>query len=353
MIAAIAGDKFTAPFEIVTVAVAKLLVPPAPLQVKEYDVVTASAAVLWLPLVLSVPLQPPDAVHDDALVELHVSIEVPPVTTTVGYATNVAVGMTLTRTVDGPLVPPVPVHVTAYEVGIAIAPVDCVPLVTLVPLQPPEAVHEVAFVEFQVSVEEPPLATVVGFAVSVTVGAGITTTVAPATLLVPPVPLHVKVYDVLAASAPVLSVPLVALLPLQPSEAVQDAAFVELQVNVEAPPLAMEVGLAVSMTVGAGTTMTVALATLLVPPVPVHVKEYDVLAVRAPVLSVPLVALVPLQPSEAVQDAAFVELQVSVEVPPLAMEVGLAVSVTVGAGITVTVAVATLLVPPAPVQVIE
>jgi hypothetical protein len=99
--------------------------------------------------------------------------------------------------------------------------------------------------------------------------------------------------------------------------------------------------------------MTVAPATLLVPPVPVHVKEYDVLAARAPVLSVPLVALVPLQPPEAVHEVAFVELQVSVEAPPLATVVGFAVSVTVGAATTMTVAPATLLVPPAPVQVIE
>lgn len=172
VIAAIAGDKATAPFEIVTVAVAILLVPPAPLQVKEYEVVSASAAVLWLPLVLSVPLQPPDAVHDDALVELQVSIEVPPIATTVGYATNVAVGMTLTRTVDSPLVPPVPVQVIAYEVGIAIAPVLSVPLVALVPLQPPEAVHELAFVELQVRVEAAPLLTAVCAALRDAVGRG-------------------------------------------------------------------------------------------------------------------------------------------------------------------------------------
>ena len=67
------------------------------------------------------------------------------------------------------------------------------------------------------------------------------------------------------------------------------------------------------MTVGAGTTVTVAVATLLVPPVPVQVKEYDVVAVRAPVLCVPLVALLPPQPPEAVHDVALVELQVSVE----------------------------------------
>ena len=39
------------------------------------------------------------------------------------------------------------------------------------PVQPPEAVHEVAFVLFQVSVEPPPDCTDVGLAVSVSVGA--------------------------------------------------------------------------------------------------------------------------------------------------------------------------------------
>jgi hypothetical protein len=55
----------------------------------------------------------------------------------------------------------------------------------------------------------------------------------------------------------------------------------------------------------------------------------------------------------AVQDVALVELHVSVEVPPLATEIGFAASVTVGVPGTVTVAVATLLVPPAPAQVNE
>jgi hypothetical protein len=78
-----------------------------------------------------------------------------------------------------------------------------------------------------------------------------------------------------------------------------------------------------------------------------------VVAVRAPTLCVPLVALLPLQLPDAVQDVAFVEVQVSVDAAPLATDVGFAVNVTVGAGSTVTVAVATLLVPPAPVQVNE
>jgi hypothetical protein len=56
-------------------------------------------------------------------------------------------------------------------------PVDAVPLVALEPAQPPEAVHEVALVEDHVSVEAPPLATLVGLALKVTVGAEAAVTV--------------------------------------------------------------------------------------------------------------------------------------------------------------------------------
>jgi hypothetical protein len=45
-----------------------------------------------VPLVASTPLQPPEAVQDVALVELHVKVETPPTATTVGFAAKVAVG---------------------------------------------------------------------------------------------------------------------------------------------------------------------------------------------------------------------------------------------------------------------
>ena len=138
--------------------------------------------------------------------------------------------------------------------------------------------------------------------------------------------------------APVLCVPLVALLPLQPPVAVHEVALVELHVSVELPPLATEVGFAVSVTVGVPGTVTVVVAALLTPLAPTQVKEYTVVAVRAPVLCVPLVALLPLQPPVAVHEVALVELHVSVELPPLAITDGFAINVTVGAGITVTVA---------------
>ena len=74
------------------------------------------------------------------------------------------------------------------------APVDCDPLVASVPDQPPEAVQEVALVELQVRVAAPPEATLVGLAVSVTVGAGaVTVTVVDCGALVPPDPVQVSV----------------------------------------------------------------------------------------------------------------------------------------------------------------
>ena len=47
---------------------------------------------------------------------------------------------------------------------------DCDPDVALLPDQPPLAVHELAFVEDQVSVLDSPTVSCAGFAVSVTVG---------------------------------------------------------------------------------------------------------------------------------------------------------------------------------------
>ena len=52
------------------------------------------------------------------------------------------------------------------------APVLCVPLAPSAPVQPPEAVHEVALVELHVSVDAAPLAIVVGAALSDAVGSG-------------------------------------------------------------------------------------------------------------------------------------------------------------------------------------
>jgi len=67
-----------------------------------------------------------------------------------------------------------------------------VPLAVSVPLQPPDAVHESAFVEFHVNVELPPTATATGAAARVTVGMGITVIATLAVWLVPPGPVQVS-----------------------------------------------------------------------------------------------------------------------------------------------------------------
>jgi hypothetical protein len=64
------------------------------------------------------------------------------------------------------------------------APVDTLPLVACAPLQPPEAVQLVAFVELQVSVVDAPVVIVLELTVSVAVG--VTFTVALAVLLALP-----------------------------------------------------------------------------------------------------------------------------------------------------------------------
>jgi hypothetical protein len=89
----------------------------------------------------------------------------------------------------------------------------------------------------------------------------------------------------LAVRAPVLWLPLAAFAPANvPPVAVQDVALVELQVSVEALPLATLVGFAFNVAVGMVPIVTVAVTTAPVPPGPVHVSEYAALVVSAPVL---------------------------------------------------------------------
>lgn len=148
---------------------------------------------------------------------------------------------------------------------------DCDPLGALGPDQAPDAVHEVALLDDQVSVEAPPLLIVLGLALKLTV-AGVcplTVTVAVCDAL-PPVPLHVRVYTEVVVSAPVDCEPVTCLTPDQAPEPVHDVALVDDQVSVELPPLDTALGPALSMTVGAaGLTETVADCVAL-PPAPVH-----------------------------------------------------------------------------------
>lgn len=112
---------------------------------------------------------------------------------TVQFRVADPVGVAAVTVTDCAADPPVPVQVNAYFVVVVSAAVFCAPLTGSEPLQPPDAAHEVAFVEDHVKVEVPPLATVVGLAFSVTVGgAEVTLTVAVCAALPPP-PVQVRV----------------------------------------------------------------------------------------------------------------------------------------------------------------
>ena len=69
-------------------------------------------------------------------------------------------------------VPPAPVHASVNVVLAVMLVIACEPDVAFVPVHPPLAVQEVALVEDQARVVEPPLVTDVGKAEKVTVGAG-------------------------------------------------------------------------------------------------------------------------------------------------------------------------------------
>ena len=150
----------------------------------------------------------------------------------------------------------------------------------------------------------------------------------------PPTPEQLNVNSVVVGSTPVDADPDVAFAPahpFKPSEAVQALAFADDQLSVAVPPVVTVIGVAEIVTVGAGTTVTVLVADA-VPPPPVQLSEKSAVIAILLIDSVPLVALLPVQPPLAVQPLASVELQMRELCEPLAIDVGDALRLTVGAG---------------------
>jgi hypothetical protein len=140
------------------------------------------------------------------------------------------------------------------------APVGCVPLGAWAPDHAPEAVQPVTFVPIHARLDALPLATVVGFAVNVSVGAGggaVSVTVTEREIG-PPGPEQSRLNVLLMVSAPVDCVPLTAWAPDHAPDAVQPVTFVPIHARLDALPLATVIGFAVNVSVGAGA----------VPPVP-------------------------------------------------------------------------------------
>jgi hypothetical protein len=115
-------------------------------------------------------------------------------------------------------------------------PTFWLPLTGFAPDQAPPAVHEVALLVDQLKVEEPFMFTVVGLALSVTVGseAGSTVTVTER-LALPPGPSHMRVNVLVVVRELRVWLPDVALVPDQAPDAVHEVALVEDQLRVEEP----------------------------------------------------------------------------------------------------------------------
>jgi len=120
----------------------------------------------------------------------------------------------------------------------------------MLPDQPPDAAHAVALVEDQVKVELPPLATLVGPALSDTRGVGADTVTVADCDAEPPGPVQVSVNFVVAVRADVVTEPLIGSDPPQPPDAVQDVALLADQVSFDVAPLVTVLGLAEKVTAG-------------------------------------------------------------------------------------------------------
>jgi hypothetical protein len=145
-------------------------------------------------------------------------------------------------------------------------------------------------------------------------------------------------------------VPALGNVPLQPSDAAQAVALPELQLSVDESPGATTEGLTVNVAVGTRLTVVFALAA---PPGPVQDNENKVALARGPVLWLPLSASDPLHPPDPVQDAALLEVHVSIDDAPAAIAAGDAVNVTAGGERMFTVTAAGTLTPAGPEHVSE
>jgi hypothetical protein len=174
------------------------------------------------------------------------------------------------------VLPPTPLQLSVKLVAVVRPVMVSVPFGPRAPLQPPEAMQAGAAAEAEVLLDDqdsvvlPPLMTVVGLAVSMTVGASTTATLAVAAA-VPPGPAHVSVNAEDEVSPVMTSLPKVGRAPDQLPEAVQLATLVVDHINVVDAPLATVAGEAVMVTVGVGATAMFAVAAAM-PPAPLQVS---------------------------------------------------------------------------------
>jgi hypothetical protein len=121
-------------------------------------------------------------------------------------------------------------------VPVVSGPTDSLPCPDFDPVQPLEAVQDVALLADQLRVALVPEVTEAGVALIITTGAGVFPTVTVALLdVVPPPPVHDSVYVDVVVRGPMDLLPEVACAPDHDPEAVQLEAFVVVHVSCEVP----------------------------------------------------------------------------------------------------------------------
>ena len=169
--------------------------PPGPWQSSVKVVSASSGPTASVPLVGRAPFQPPLAVQLVAPTADQVIVGLVPSSTDGGSALRDRVGGAgwVTTVTDCAVVPPGPVHSSVKVVSAASGPVDSLPLVPRPPDQPPPAAHDVASTADQVRLAAWPCTTVNGAAVSVTLGAGLSTVTVTLREIDPPAPEQISV----------------------------------------------------------------------------------------------------------------------------------------------------------------
>jgi len=157
--------------------------------------VAVRAPVDCVPLTALLPDHAPEAVHAVALVADQFKVALLPLAIALGPTLKLTVGTgVVTVTVaDCAALPPGPVQVNVYVALAVSTPVDCEPLVALLPDHAPEAVQVAALAETQVSVALPPLVIALGPTLRLTVGTGDFTVTVADCAAPPPGPVQVKV----------------------------------------------------------------------------------------------------------------------------------------------------------------
>lgn len=153
--------------------------PPVPLQLIENVVFAFSGPTASLPDTALEPDHPPAALQLVALADDHVSVTLSPASIVEALALKLTVGSgsgigaATSIDTDEAAVPPCPEQVNVNVVSAFKGPTTWLPDVAWVPLQPPDAVQLVAFVDDHVSVALSPESTALALDVRLTLGESI------------------------------------------------------------------------------------------------------------------------------------------------------------------------------------